>query len=594
MSLRLLACFLTFLLASCGGGGGSSSGSSSSSSGGGMNPPGDVEFSLINRTLQFTAQDLVSAPSRQSLSARVNPRNAGGTLYILVTINGPAVQDVGLPNVGPNNIGYVEVYPQDPNLLGPGTHTATLTVRACMDSPNCASGELTGSPSTATATYTIAPHAVARDLVFPRVAVAGSAGTVIIRGANLSSVSSVHFGLQAATTFTIVSGTEIRANYPAMAAGLYDVRLNGAAIPFSADLAVTEPQSYVDALLSYPSASVSSPPASPKYDAERRAIYLALHASDMAQNRLVKYSYGATGWSSPEAVSIPNLRDVIISPTGSHLLGYAGNSILEIDPVTLATTGTFDVPPHPFQQLDDLFINSLALANDGKAMLMFGCRCGSSSVHAYFFNMSTHEFKYARPDPYLDAYRMSISGADAPRIFASADGSQVRAAHLLRYDPSTGGLARLPLMQGGLTSSNRLPHFEMSRHGTRFALAGIIDSFSGSSPVNVDVYDGNNQRLGRIAEPTFQNIQNRHAVVAPDGSRVYVFHVDQQQQQSIVAISTFDITTTVPVTAFPQIGARVSVTPMPRVNPFAGVTITPEGRTLLMASDAGVFVQPVP
>jgi len=60
-------------------------------------------------------------------------------------------------------------------------------------------------------------------------------------------------------------------------------------------------------------------------------------------------------------------------------------------------------------------------------------------------------------------------------------------------------------------------------------------------------------------------------------------------------MSTYDISSAAPPTGFPQIGSRTPLPQMLRVNWWdAGITLTPDGSTLLIGAENGLFVQPVP
>lgn len=172
--LRYCAIVLLALsCASCGGGSGSGSGSSSGP--GGAAP---AEFTLSTPSLSFVADNRLQAPASKVLSATVTT-SATGTLYVLVQAGGTAVLEVS--NFTTNQSGgTAQVYVKEPADLAPGTYNDTITVRACMNSSTCASGELRGSPQTVSVTYTVKAPVPQGDLVFPRLALANTASDVII------------------------------------------------------------------------------------------------------------------------------------------------------------------------------------------------------------------------------------------------------------------------------------------------------------------------------------------------------------------------------------------------------------------------------
>lgn len=168
-ALVVLACAV---LASCGGGGGGGGDSSS----GGSRPTGTLSVSAT--TLTFVAGGVNSpAPAPQTISGTVTGVTSGN-LYVIVTGDGPAVSSISSVSVIGNTGSAIVTVPQ-PSVIGPGTHTATITIRACLDDQACNSGNLTGSPkvidvvyhvavlssSASSLSYSIGNDTVAADLV---------------------------------------------------------------------------------------------------------------------------------------------------------------------------------------------------------------------------------------------------------------------------------------------------------------------------------------------------------------------------------------------------------------------------------------------
>jgi len=104
-----------------------------------------------------------------------------------------------------------------------------------------------------------------------------------------------------------------------------------------------------------------------------------------------------------------------------YLLGYADESILEIDPATLAVQNTYTVSDGSMPPNIGPYINSLALANDGFAIVTFGCNC-SGLLPMYMFSTLDHSFQYVQPDSSVVAYQLQNSGAHNPPATTSLDG----------------------------------------------------------------------------------------------------------------------------------------------------------------------------
>jgi hypothetical protein len=148
LRLPLLLAASLLCLSACGGGGGG---------GNSPTPPSPNRPSLVltSNSLSFSARVPGDGVPTQAISAVVTRTNElTGTLYVLVTSTGPAVQNIsGVAISGAT--GTAVVTPASSDSLGSGTHSSTITVRACMNSANCASGELAGSPATINVTYTV-------------------------------------------------------------------------------------------------------------------------------------------------------------------------------------------------------------------------------------------------------------------------------------------------------------------------------------------------------------------------------------------------------------------------------------------------------
>jgi hypothetical protein len=565
----------------CGGGGGS---------GGGSPPPPAAEFSLSTTSMSFVSTQRFAATDPQPVTATVDTSGAG-TLYIIVKIAGDAVKSVDNFAISNSTSGSANVNPQDASKLTPGTHQSTLTVTACLNSPDCSSGQLRGSPQNIAVSYNVQTPTVQGNIVAPRIAISNLAGDVIIRGANFSGVTSVSFGATAAASFSVTSTTEIHASYPPLAAGTYAISINGGAIPFSASLAVTDPQPYTAAALAYP--GVAPTPGyvdRPKYDAERKTIYVVL--KDPVQgsnNRLVSYTFSNGAWGSPQVAAIPDLYDVALGPSGAFLYGWADLSILEIDPATLAINATYPTPAILDLGLLPYFIKGLSSVNDGYAIVSLGFS-GTGAAPLYMFSTRDHTFTPIWAD--TDVGSPNLDNRD--HVDVSADGATALVGSVYSYQPSTDDFI-LKVFTHGYQNNNQPPPVLMDNKATRFSLSGIPDQ-NGPNLWYTEVYDVQYNLLGRISEPASMTppIGDMLGAVSPDGTRDYVLHVDFTQN-AVTAFSVYDIGPSTPGTGFAQIGATVAVPPMAMTRFDAGVaTVTPDGKTLLVGADNFLFVQPVP
>ena len=139
------------------------------------------------------------------------------------------------------------------------------------------------------------------NFVAPHVAVAASLNEVIIRGEFFNAVqpTGVLSGPTPATSFTLVSGTEIRATHPALPVGAHTVHVNNAQgiDRTTAVLHVIDAGAMPAASLDYP-AGVGAIPLDLIYDARRSALLVNVYypTVGLATNQIVRYAYAGGSW----------------------------------------------------------------------------------------------------------------------------------------------------------------------------------------------------------------------------------------------------------------------------------------------------------
>jgi hypothetical protein len=149
---RLIAALSLLALAGCGGGGGGGGSGSSSSSGGGGGGVGTLTLGISPANVQFASSaPNFGYPESQRLIGNVTGSGTG-TLYIVIASSNPAVANVANVTLSGGG-GTADIIAGNAQTLGLGTHTATITVRACINSANCSSNEIAGSPQTVNVNY---------------------------------------------------------------------------------------------------------------------------------------------------------------------------------------------------------------------------------------------------------------------------------------------------------------------------------------------------------------------------------------------------------------------------------------------------------
>jgi hypothetical protein len=412
-----------------------------------------------------------------------------GTLYVVVTSSNPAVAAMGPITLGSSSAS-AEIIPAALQTLGPGLHTATITVRACLNDASCASNQINGSPQTVAVTYRIfgtlstasslafnignappqpadlaraftvssypaegwtvttdlqmlnvtpatggaaiatavnasidaasldsfgggnytghirfTPNAVGQipfdlpvtidiartrvNFVAPHVAVTGSPNEVIIRGEflNAAAPTGVLFGSTPATSFTVVSDTEIRATHPALPVGAHTVHVSNAQ-----GIDRTTAVLHVIAAGAMPAASLDYPdgadaiPLHLIHDARRSALLVNVYhpAAGQASNQIVRYANSNGAWQQTARALIPYRSAIALSADGNAIFVAHGAaamfSVDELDPVTLLvarTTGASNSYHEGF---------SMAVANDGNAVIETNLSSGSTSFAELIFS----------------------------------------------------------------------------------------------------------------------------------------------------------------------------------------------------------------
>lgn len=566
---------LSAVLASCGGGGGSSDGDAGSGGDGGGIKPSPVSISYSTTSINFQAAKPYSpTPASQTIVGTVTGAAPTSTLYVIVTESNPQVATVSDFVVTGTTTGQATITPGSPRSLLAGSHQETLTVKACLDDPTCATGQIGGSPQTIRVDYDIGSSLDA-DTVAPRVVESNVAGKITLRGHGFSVGNTVTIGATAipSSSISYYSDSDIAVSYPPLAAGTYPISIGsgGSSVSYSATLTVVDPIAYPASFLPYPGITPTAVQ-SLEYDAQRRAVFVVLTTS--TGTVLLRYAYDGANWSSPTSAPIAGLQQIHLSPDGTKLLALVlasqQLSIAELDPVTLAQTADTPLPSsvatifsEPNQEA------SFSLANDGNAIVVLntgftiaGPLAGTASAFAFVFGTNSRQF--------------SLIGlpSDPLAPVSSGDGNIV----VLRdvYNASGGtvsGLGDVPL--GGFGSSSDLAGDKFVAPNPPSTYPGVYNSVSGGP-------------MGYL--PRMQG-----AVINSDGARVYV--IENAQLDPSPNLHVFDSSAapngtaadypelTPPLTLAGDPGVASSVAPL--------LTISVDSGTVFVAGASGIAVQPV-
>ncbi|MCH9695517.1 MAG: hypothetical protein K0U72_13475 [Gammaproteobacteria bacterium] len=133
------------MLAACGGGGGGG-GDGGSIPG----PNANARFSIANRTVDFSADFNNSAPNAVQVVGSISGATDSVVLVVTLPPNGMFVNaDVTINGT----TGTLNLIPEQPNVLGLGTHQGSVRVQACND--QACTSQISGSPIDIQASYEV-------------------------------------------------------------------------------------------------------------------------------------------------------------------------------------------------------------------------------------------------------------------------------------------------------------------------------------------------------------------------------------------------------------------------------------------------------
>jgi hypothetical protein len=396
--------------------------------------------------------------------------------------------------------------------------------------------------------------------VSPYMATANTPGTFILRGAGFNALggTALAIGNTTLSSYSVISDSEIRANYPALGVGSNPVRFatpfdNGSAV----SLAVVTPPAYAAQALAYPSVTARQP-LRVIYDAERNALLVAVaYPAAGSGGDILRYTYSGTSWgATPISQFVPTFHDLSITPDGKKLVALSQSAVAQFDAVTLA--------PGPLTNATFLFagfefLKSVAMTNDGKALVTTGVfGSGYTSIRAY--DVRTASFIGGSSFSASLYAGSATSSSDGSRVFLTHGGLSPPPEQMY-YDASFGVLA------GTGINLNVPTEAMLDRSGSRIVLNGQ------------QVFNRNFLSIGSIPCGV--------GVLAPDGSRAHCYDWFGDRK-----LHTFDLTVPPVAALFPEIGTAITLAGNPGLMPK--MTISQDGKTVFIAGDNAIVVQPVP
>ncbi|WP_372521720.1 IPT/TIG domain-containing protein [Sulfuricaulis sp.] len=522
---------------------------------------------------------LAGSPQTVSVTYTVTGVAASPSSLNYTIVNSPVTGDLsrqftvtGYPNQNNwnagSNVPWLSVLPASGNTGNAIQVTASL-VQAQLDGMfnGTYAGSITitsSSGSTVSIPVTLTISRTQVNYVAPYIATSGVAEEVIIRGENFNQVAvqNVKFGGTNATTFNVISDTEIRATHLALSAGSYPVQLqNNLGINRSrADLVVVDAQG-LSGNLSYGPLPPIPPGGVPitrrviglGYDAERKTVVVGFSYSPSGvwSNQIMYFVY-TTQWSVGTAQSIPNLTSITLSIDGKQWLAGTDTGITQIDAANFSSGITTN---HNINPSLGAYVKNLSPANDGNVPVVFDVSA-NFGLEAYRYNVRNPAFS----DLGIATYHgdSAVSG-DGSRVVIGSDAGQM----VYQYNASSGtttftGLS-LPVLSTPV----------LNRTGSRIVFNGTL------------VYDGSYSYLGAL--PNNMVPYYPPVVLSPNGTRAYVAEGS--------TLRTYDLSAPLVGGYFPQIAV---ITFSSDVGTDVKMIISPDGKTLFLAGKNEVVVYPVP
>ena len=564
---RVTAFLFMALLSACSGGNGGNQASTSVST-------NSITFSV--------ASPDATTPSSQSFSATVS----AGTIFVVVQHNGAAIANASYTLSGTTV--QVVVDPPSPASLGAGDFTGTVTVTgfSCGD-PTC-SRPVTGNMQIVNVTYQIAP--IVR-FVAPYVAPANTPGTVVIRGQGFQrfSVTGVTFGTTAATTFTVISDTQIEASYPALSAGAtgttYPVQIQAPSSPGTitsqANLVAVNAPGYTTMTISYPS---GTPQVNELiFDAERQALLVA----DAASGEVLRYAFNGGTWSTSQAIA--GLSDIALATDGQHLLALSQANMYQL--IADSTLASDLTTPAPTFGIAGTVLKNLAVGNDGNAVVTTGNPPSTSTglfvysaCNAININTTcTPAFSQPASAPTLDN-STAVGSSDGSLIaIMHGDSTLTSPPSVFQYVAASDTFYATSVTLNQYSTNPVAPAVSVftPANSTTSTTRLVLSGTDANNAAVINVYDGNYNLLGTLPNTT------RAVVLYQDATpHVFAYTYDSASSQ----VLRYDLT------ASQSGGAYSSIASAPAANPGANVrmAISPDGGTLFIAGSSQIVVQPAP
>lgn len=455
------------------------------------------------------------------------------SLQITANSNVPWLTVTGSPTGTANNLSLA-LPPTELRKLANGSYTATITLTT--NTPNVSPLQIPVSLNLRLPeVHFVAPVAFS-DTV--------AADYVIVRGEGFADPSAhLYLGGQAVSGAALINDTEIRVVPGTRLAGSYPVEVRNQ-LGFDrevANLRVIDPPAYADFSMNAPvglqQRIISSP--SNKMVFSQMCYFCQINPAGTSSTvQRFTYNPATLQWTRTEH-AYPKLYDIAITPDESTLIVLTETQLLMVDPLTMVTTKTVDLPWHVAG-----ISRELAVMNNGLVLI-------DTLQKAY----SMHSDSFIPIDGLIYHGGIESSRDGSRAIFGEITNTGATAYRY--YDSST----------GNVVVSNTFEYYvagAYSRHAERALVVNmIVDSnlaLRGSLPNSISSGD-----------------------LAPDGNRAYSLDLTTNPIQ----LRSFDVSTAPFV-------ERLPATPLVGVFGLARLAVDPRGKHVIVISESKFIVVNIP
>jgi len=409
--------------------------------------------------------------------------------------------------------------------------------------------------------------------VIPQVAVAGSAGSFLALGRGFTGTSAVSIGATAASSFTVQYDDAVSVNYPAnLSLGSQPVTLTGSATPFTGSLFVVSPQAYAATTLGYP--QQPDHVLATVWDAQRQVLYVAAAFAQSASNVVWRYAYANGSWSAAQTISIPDLRDLVLSNDATKLMALTSTAVLEFDATNPGSpTRTVTAPFTSGGANNTPIMLRFAFANDNHAFIATGLAGVAANTDSYIYQPITGTFFDLGSSSQLQSTAAGVGAG----LVVSGDGSMIVASQ----NSTTAKPFEMEYLggTGGIYLSN-LPRPQVLDEPV--AIDASAQSIVVNDGTNVDFVQTHGSSVATLP---FSGTHYLVAVMNLQGTRTFVLEDDGKLHSFATNVNFAQVT---------EIGTGVALAPPSIQSPTLRTAITPDGATMFIAGDAGVAVVPAP